>query len=145
MSKNGAILVLEDEDDARYLIAAALRSDGFCVLEAGHPRDAIKILESDRYKVELLIIDIMLPEIQGDKFAREILDEHPFIKIIFASAMSEEELESRINQVRYQCFLQKPFTIEALREAVRITLLHGSISQPDFASQRHRVMSTKAV
>src|SRR5262245_39893887 len=111
------ILVVEDEAPIRELIVAALRKDGYRVLEAGNPHDAIEILGSRLFEIHLLVADIIMPKMSGDKFAREVVAVHPSLKIIFASGSHYHELKPELANIPH-LHIDKPYTAAALRAVV---------------------------
>lgn len=115
------ILVVEDNADLRALVTLALRNHGFTVLEAENPVQAIEMVGSGLFDVDLLVADVEMPKMSGDEFAREMKSMRPSLKIIFATGLSPEEGKG-FAMVRHDGFLPKPYTPDEVVEAVSTAL-----------------------
>ncbi len=113
------ILLVEDRQDVRTLAANVLRGRGYKVLEAYGASHALKVADSES-RIDLLLTDLILPEMQGTDLAERIRPSHAEMKIAFMSGESSPEKFTLP-------LLQKPFTPESLASAVRHVLDH---SQP---------------
>ena len=85
LTGRGTILLVEDEDGLRALNARGLASRGYTVLEAGNGVDAIDVLEKADGQVDLVVSDVVMPEIDGPTLLRELRNRNPSLKIIFVS------------------------------------------------------------
>jgi two-component system, cell cycle sensor histidine kinase and response regulator CckA len=114
------ILVVEDDDAIRVPAAEYLKMEGFKVLQANSGREAIKIAEKQP-GLDLLITDIVMPEMNGAEVSREIIRSNPGLKVLFMSGDSGQFSASDSGaQV-----LQKPFRLEKLNEKIRALLSSG--------------------
>ena len=68
------VLVVEDENAVRYIMARTLRECGYTVLEAAHGLQALKILERHGLSVRLIIADVVMPQISGRELAERVLE-----------------------------------------------------------------------
>ncbi len=107
-----SVLVVDDERDIREAVAAALRQEGYDVLDAPDGAEALRQLRAHHPAVVLL--DLMMPGMNGWEFweAREREPELRGIPVIVISALG------RVSGVDAQAFLQKPFELDALLSAV---------------------------
>ena len=113
------VLLVEDEPTVRSLGLEILRARGYTVLEAADGRSAIKICESTNAPIQLAIIDVVMPRMNGRELAQRLAILRPDIKIIFVSGYSEDAI---LNQGVLQpgtVFLQKPFTPDSLARKAR--------------------------
>jgi two-component system, cell cycle sensor histidine kinase and response regulator CckA len=115
------ILVVEDEEAVRELIAKALRRYGYEVLVAATPRAALAVA-SEAGRIHLLISDMVLPEMSGRELASRMLTMQAAMRVLFMSGYTDHAiLEGGILQPGMS-FLQKPFTPPALANKVREVL-----------------------
>jgi CheY-like chemotaxis protein len=118
----GTILLVEDEPAILAMAAKMLERLGYSVLAAGTPGEAIRMARNHSGSIDLLLTDVVMPEMSGRDLARNVLSLHPDVKRLFisgypAGAIAHEgELEQGVH------FLQKPFTIGGLATAVRSAL-----------------------
>ena len=117
------ILVLEDEVGVRHLAVRLLRSLGYQVLEAAHGEDAKRIITAKNApKIDLVLTDMVMPEISGRHFADWLRGTRPETKVIFISGYLEESLHPLDRRGPEMCFLAKPFNAEQLAQKVREVL-----------------------
>jgi CheY-like chemotaxis protein len=112
------VLVVEDEEPTRNLIVAALKAAGYNVLEASNPTEAAKIFGADLFLIDVLFADIYMPTMSGPDFARELMAVRPDLGVVFATGRDQNVVKETMDLVRHKRFLQKPYTVEELREAV---------------------------
>ena len=117
------VLVVDDEDAVRRLVATILRRHGFTPIEAASGRDALSAL-AERPDVDLVISDVLMPELGGRELARLMLRDHPKLPILFISGYTNQELANEGGSLHADAtFLAKPFSQRQLLDAVG-TLLH---------------------
>jgi CheY-like chemotaxis protein/PAS domain-containing protein len=116
------ILLAEDEDGLRALMAKALRRHGYEVLEAGAAEAALEVLEARRRAVDLLVTDLTLPGMGGGKLALEVRWLYPETPVVFVTGASEDaDAAGLIQHQTNVTLLAKPFPVEELvREVDRI-------------------------
>jgi len=109
------ILLVEDEETLRTLIQLVLRNSGYNVLSAGCGDDALALSERFAPGIQLLVCDLVLPESDGQKLARRLIEKRPDLKVLFISGHPLDSV-----RVDPRChFLQKPFPPARLVETVR--------------------------
>src|SRR5262249_5941474 len=116
------VLVVEDEEAVRELVARILRSLGYTVHVASRPSLAIEFSKQFGGTIHLLISDVMLPEMKGVAVWAEILELHPEAKLLFISGYTNGMLPTKGVLDRDVPFLPKPFTAQALADHVRDAL-----------------------
>jgi two-component system cell cycle sensor histidine kinase/response regulator CckA len=121
----GTILLVEDEEGLRGLNARGLSSRGYTVLEAGNGVEAIEVLEKHGH-VDLVVSDVVMPEMDGPTLLKELRRRDAEVKIIFVSGYAEEafskNLPSNEHGKEQYSFLPKPFTLKQLVAAVKQTM-----------------------
>jgi two-component system cell cycle sensor histidine kinase/response regulator CckA len=123
LTGQGTILLVEDEDGLRQLNARGLASRGYTVLEAGNGVEAIALLEKSDGEVDLVVSDVVMPEMDGPTLLRELRRRNPALKIIFVSGYAEDAFQKHLPADGEQfVFLAKPFTLKQLVNAVKETL-----------------------
>jgi CheY-like chemotaxis protein len=108
-----SILVVEDNLDSQYLVCEMLKAFGYEANGVAHPDDALAHLAARHYHV--LFTDVSLPGMSGVDLARQALDRHPHLKVIFASGYGDMLL--RHLDFPYQS-LQKPYELDQLQDAL---------------------------
>jgi two-component system cell cycle sensor histidine kinase/response regulator CckA len=118
------ILVVEDEEPVRLVVERILRRHRYGVLVAGSPREAMSICQQHPGRIDLLVTDIAMPEMNGQVLAEQLLERRPEMKVLYLSGHVTEVVLPRQEA---QAFLQKPVTPDALRTKVRGILRASSI------------------
>jgi len=123
LTGQGTILLVEDEEGLRALNARGLASRGYTVLEAGNGVEAIEVLEKIDGRIDLVVSDVVMPEMDGPTLLRELRSRDPDLKIIFVSGYAEDAFQKHLPADGSQfAFLAKPFTLKQLVAAVKETL-----------------------
>ena len=123
LTGHGTILLVEDEEGLRGLNARGLTSRGYTVLEAGNGVEAIEVIESRGGDVDLVVSDVVMPEMDGPTLAKELRTRNPNLKIIFVSGYAEDAFEKNLPDDHGKFhFLPKPFTLKQLVAAVKETM-----------------------
>ncbi|MBI4566540.1 MAG: response regulator [Planctomycetes bacterium] len=116
------ILLLEDDDALRGFACRVLRMRGFTVLEAGSGEDAIKISITHPGPIDLLLTDIVMPEMNGPEVARQIRKVRKGIRVLYMSGYSENAIVHQGVLEPGTSLLEKPFSLQALARKVREVL-----------------------
>ena len=125
LTGHGTILLVEDEEGLRALNARGLISRGYSVLEAGNGVEALEVFQQHGGRVDLVVSDVVMPEMDGPTLLKELRKSNPALKIIFVSGYAEEAFAKSLppNDDRRQfSFLPKPFTLKQLVGAVKETM-----------------------
>jgi two-component system cell cycle sensor histidine kinase/response regulator CckA len=122
LTGEGTILLVEDEEGLRALNARGLTSRGYTVLEAGNGVEAIDVLEKTNVQIDLVVSDVVMPEMDGPTLARELRSRNPSLKIIFVSGYAEDAFQKHLPEHGQFAFLPKPFSLKELVAVVKETL-----------------------
>jgi len=122
LTGHGTILLVEDEEGLRSLNARGLRSRGYSVIEASNGIEAMEALEQKNGAVDLVVSDVVMPEMDGPTLLREMRTRNPNLKIIFVSGYAEDAFEKSLPENEQFAFLAKPFALSALVEKVKDTM-----------------------
>ncbi|HUR94211.1 MAG TPA: response regulator [Gemmatimonadales bacterium] len=116
------ILVVDDVGVVRKVAFRLLSESGYRVFEASSAAEALEVLSTARQPVDLLIVDVVLPEVNGVDLVRLVVERWPETQVIFMSAFPAEVLvREGLDQLDVQ-FLAKPFTRDELLIKVTSTL-----------------------
>ena len=117
------ILVLEDDISVRHLSVRVLRSLGYEVLEAANGDDAQRLIgRSGDKKIDLLLTDMVMPQMSGRCFADWLSKMSPGTKVVFISGYLQESLHPGERHDQEMFFLPKPFDPEQLASKIREAL-----------------------
>jgi two-component system cell cycle sensor histidine kinase/response regulator CckA len=122
LTGQGTILLVEDEEGLRSLNARGLRSRGYSVIEASNGIEAMEALEEKEGAVDLVVSDVVMPEMDGPTLLKEMRARNPNLKIIFVSGYAEEAFEKSLPENEQFAFLPKPFALSALIAKVKETM-----------------------
>jgi two-component system, cell cycle sensor histidine kinase and response regulator CckA len=122
LTGQGTILLVEDEEGLRSLNARGLRSRGYSVIEASNGIEALEALEERDGAVDLVVSDVVMPEMDGPTLLREMRTRNPNLKIIFVSGYAEEAFDKSLPENEQFAFLPKPFALSALVAKVKETM-----------------------
>ena len=115
------VLLVEDEDQVRKLASEFLQGCGYVVLEARDGREGLSVCEAHQGKIDLLLSDVVMPELGGRELAERILTIRPDIKVLFMSGHTQDVILKEGVKAGTP-FLQKPFTPSDLAYKVRAVL-----------------------
>ena len=122
LTGQGTILLVEDEEGLRSLNARGLRSRGYSVIEASNGIEAMEALEEKNGAVDLVVSDVVMPEMDGPTLLKTMRGRNPDLKIIFVSGYAEDAFEKSLPENQQFAFLPKPFTLSQLVAAVKETM-----------------------
>jgi two-component system cell cycle sensor histidine kinase/response regulator CckA len=122
LTGHGTVLLVEDEEAVRAFASRALTSRGFTVLQAGSGVEALEIMKEHAGKVDLVVSDVVMPEMDGPTLLRELRKEHADLSVIFVSGYAEEAFRKNLPAGEQFAFLAKPFTLKQLVAAVKETI-----------------------
>jgi two-component system cell cycle sensor histidine kinase/response regulator CckA len=122
LTGQGTILLVEDEEGLRSLNARGLRSRGYSVIEASNGVEAMEALEQEDGAVDLVVSDVVMPEMDGPTLLKTMRGRNPDLKIIFVSGYAEDAFGKSLPENQQFAFLPKPFTLSQLVAAVKETM-----------------------
>ncbi|MDX6618105.1 MAG: two-component system, cell cycle sensor histidine kinase and response regulator CckA [Gaiellales bacterium] len=121
-SGSETILLVEDEEVVRILEREVLERHGYTVLEADGPEHATELAHSHPGVIHLLLTDVVMPGMSGDKLAEQLLAARPEMKVIFASGYAADMIAQRGLLAPGTAFLPKPLTPASITGKVREVL-----------------------
>jgi CheY-like chemotaxis protein len=124
----GTVLIADDEPGVRALARRILEPAGYDVVEAGNGVEALEVMASAA-RVDFLIADLDMPVMRGEEMARKIRALRPDLRVLYVTAHSEQLFKERPELIEGEAFLDKPFTVRGLLEAVSL-LKVGYIKEP---------------
>jgi two-component system cell cycle sensor histidine kinase/response regulator CckA len=119
LTGRGRILLVEDEEALRALSARTLTARGFEVIEAGSGIEALQAMEDAGGEVDLVVSDVVMPEMDGPTLLKELRKRNSTTRIIFVSGYAEEAFAKNMPAGEEFAFLAKPFSMKQLLEAVK--------------------------
>jgi two-component system, cell cycle sensor histidine kinase and response regulator CckA len=122
LTGHGTILLVEDEEGLRSLNARGLRSRGYSVIEASNGIEAMEALDEKEGAIDLVVSDVVMPEMDGPTLLKAMRERNPDLKIIFVSGYAEDAFEKSLPENQQFSFLPKPFTLSQLVAAVKETM-----------------------
>jgi two-component system cell cycle sensor histidine kinase/response regulator CckA len=122
LTGRGTVLLVEDEVAVRAFAARALASRGYQVVEAGSGVEALSAIERNGGDVDLVVSDVVMPEMDGPTLLRELRQKRPDMKVIFISGYAEEAFKKNLPEGERFTFLPKPFSLKDLVAAVKETM-----------------------
>lgn len=123
LTGQGTILLVEDEEGLRSLNARGLRSRGYKVLEAENGVEAMELLEANDGAIDLVVSDVVMPEMDGPTLLKAMRARNPDLRIIFVSGYAEDAFDKSVLREEDQfAFLPKPFALSALVAKVKETM-----------------------
>ncbi len=126
LTGHGTILLVEDEEAVRAFGARALASRGYTVLQAASGLEALEIAEQNQGRIDLVVSDVVMPEMDGPTMFGELRKRGVKAKVIFVSGYAEEAFSRNLPDGEDFGFLPKPFSLKQLIEAVKGTATSAS-------------------
>jgi two-component system cell cycle sensor histidine kinase/response regulator CckA len=122
LTGRGTVLLVEDEDAVRSFAARALGTRGYRVLEASTGAEALEVFEEHHGEVDLVVSDVVMPEMDGPTLMKELREQNRDLKIIFISGYAEDAFRRNLDEKEDFMFLQKPFDLKELAATVKAAL-----------------------
>lgn len=120
---DATVLVADDDDNVRMVVVLLLRRAGFDVVEARTGREALDLVRERRSGFDAVLLDVMMPEMNGHEALPAMREADPDLPVVFCSGFDENEVAEHLGDAAaYTSFLAKPFDraglIEEIRQAV---------------------------
>ncbi|QKV17685.1 cell cycle histidine kinase CckA [Oricola thermophila] len=126
LSGTATVLLVEDEDAVRMGGVRALTSRGYTVHEASSGVEALEIIAELDGKVDIVVSDVVMPEMDGPTLLAEMRNSYPDIKFIFVSGYAEDAFAKNLPEGAKFGFLPKPFSLKQLATTVKEMLEDGN-------------------
>jgi two-component system cell cycle sensor histidine kinase/response regulator CckA len=127
----GVVLLVEDEAPVRAFAVRALRLRGYTVLEAESAEAALALLADRALGVDLILTDVILPDMDGPTWVRKALKDRPGVKVVFVSGYAEEAFTEQKALIPGSVFLPKPFSLAELTSVVERQLSGEAATIPE--------------
>lgn len=116
------LLIVEDDEAVRLLMARILTQHGYGILEAANGEEALQVLEAQKTSIRLVLTDMIMPRMGGRELAAKLRPLYPELPIVCVSGYTDEVLQSTGNPDAGMSFLRKPLRPEMLAAKVREAL-----------------------
>ncbi len=121
-SDNLKILIVDDDEELIRINKIVLEHMGYDVITTSRSKEALNIFKSCPEEFDLVMTDILMPELSGFDLTRELLEIRRDISIIICSGDTSYETENKINAVGAKAFIAKPATIQTIESTVKKVL-----------------------
>ncbi len=116
------VLVVEDEDGMRALTERILRNAGYTVLTAENGEDALALFEKHGGRVDLLVTDVVMPQMSGREIAGQLARSNPSLKVLYMSGYTDEIIDRHGVLESGVRLIGKPFAAAEMTRRVRMVL-----------------------
>ena len=123
------ILAVDDDPTILQLLGDVLEQAGYRVLRAGNGRSAIEAFEKNPHAIDLLLTDVIMPDLTGPVVAQRLRAQRPDLHVLFISGFHDADLVQRFVTRKGFTLIPKPFTISALLRVVQEALSVRSASR----------------
>jgi PAS domain S-box-containing protein len=124
----GTVLLVDDEPEVRSVAQRMLLRYGYTVHEAADGLSALRCYEQRQSEIDVVLLDMMMPGMRGDEVLTKLRTLDPKVRVVLFSGYSEQDLSTHFDDQMPDAFVQKPFTVKKLIDAVRGVQL--SIKEP---------------
>ncbi len=112
------VLIVDDEDVIRDLIADVVADRGYRVLTAASGKDAVEIVRAESGAVDLVILDMLMPEMDGRRTFEQMREIVPDIRVLIATGFGREDIAQSLLQLGVCGVVSKPFHIDDLMKLI---------------------------
>jgi PAS domain S-box-containing protein len=119
------VLVVEDQPEVRQMAVRVLREAGFATIEAADGVEALGLLDGNHRAVQLALVDLALPNMDGLSFAQALQGIRPAMPVLFMTGYTSDESARRSATLQGHALIEKPFTADSLVRRVRQALDRG--------------------
>ncbi|WP_295558827.1 ATP-binding protein [uncultured Hyphomicrobium sp.] len=119
LTGSGRVLLVEDEDVVRSFAVRALKRQGYEVFEASTGVEALEVMAELEDRIDIVVSDVVMPEMDGPTLLKELRKKNPDLKIIFVSGYPHEAFETSLDKNEQFAFLPKPFSLPQLAAKVK--------------------------
>jgi two-component system, cell cycle sensor histidine kinase and response regulator CckA len=116
------VLLVEDEPEVRSLVQRILKTQGYTVVTAANPDEAVAVAREFKGKIELMVTDVVMPGMSGLQLADRLHPTRPNMRVLFVSGYTDDAMGPQGILEPGKAFLQKPFTPNALARKIREVL-----------------------
>lgn len=120
----GRVLVVEDDPMLRRVVVRTLQTWGFVIREAHDGGAALVEVAESGEALNVVLLDVMLPVLNGVEVARRVCRDKPDLPIVACSAALTEQVESDLRDAGVRHFLPKPYSADSLHAMIRLAMAH---------------------
>lgn len=113
------VLVVDDEESIREIVAMTLETLGFRVLTARDGSEGIELFKTHEDKIAVVLLDMGMPELNGEQVFAELRKIRPGVRVILSSGCDEQDIEDRLREKGLAGFLRKPYQPSELSAKLR--------------------------
>jgi CheY-like chemotaxis protein len=128
-----SVLIVDDEPSVQRFVERVLSEAGYSTKVAGDGPEALEVA-SRMDEFDLVVTDVMMPQMTGDELARRLRLQHPTVKVLYLTGFSDRLFKEKVTLWADEAFLDKPCTVKGLLEAVSLLLFGSFEAPPNFAS-----------
>jgi two-component system, cell cycle sensor histidine kinase and response regulator CckA len=127
-SPNVSVLIVDDEEPVRKFVERVLHDAGYTTALASDGPDALEAASKIEH-IDMLVTDVMMPQMHGDELARRLRQNEPGLKVLYLTGYSDRLFKDKITLWEDEAFLDKPCSVKGLLQAVSL-LLFGRFEMP---------------
>ena len=132
VSRPCRVLIVDDEPSVRDFVERVLSDAGFTTSSASDGPEALKKFEHSE-PFDVLLTDVMMPQMNGDELARQIRRRHPSVKVLYFTGYSDTLFETKPTLWADEAFLEKPCTPESLLQGISLLVKGQATHKPEWA------------
>jgi two-component system cell cycle sensor histidine kinase/response regulator CckA len=121
------VLVVDDEESVRKFVDRVLRSAGYHTATAADGAEAVDV--ALKVVPDILVTDVMMPQMSGDELARRLRHHQPSLKVLYLTGFADNLFKEKVTLWQDEAYLDKPCSIKSLLQAVSL-LLFGQFDTP---------------
>ena len=123
LNENATVLVVDDEKVILNLAKNILIRNGFQVMMTKSGEEACRILESNNVQIDLFILDMVMPGMNGMDTYKRLYEINPQVRVVFSTGYSKEDPRMEVAQGRNVGYVQKPYDVDMLVSEIRRVLM----------------------
>ena len=123
------VLVVDDEEMVRRFVDRVLKEGGYETATAVDGTDAVEIAAKQAQPFDVLVTDLMMPQMTGDELARRLRQNEPGLKVLYLTGFSDKLFKEKATLWEDEAFLDKPCSVKGLLQAVSL-LFFGQLEAP---------------
>ena len=123
------ILVVDDEEPVRKFVDRVLKDAGYETAMAVDGTDALETALREKEPFDILLTDVMMPQMTGDELARRLRHNDPGLKVLYLTGFSDKLFKEKVTLWEDEAFLDKPCSVKGLLQAVSL-LFFGQLETP---------------
>ena len=123
-----SVLIVDDEEPVRKFVERVMVDAGYTTAQASDGVEALEVA-SKLESLDILVTDVMMPQMLGDELARRLRQSEPGIKVLYLTGYSDRLFKEKVTLWADEAYLDKPCSVKGLLQAVSL-LLFGQLERP---------------